>query len=238
MIAILLHSLISLFPLSHTSLRSPLLLRRGPTCGLSRKEVAAVVSRFPGILGISAERKIGPALEWIVAPIAEGGLGATPKQAAKMTLNSPQLYGLSLNETLKPRVEYLHSSVGIPWESMAGVLSKAPSLLTFPPRAIGKNLDYLQLELGMRPEIAARTVMRCPSILLASLPRKIRPIVAYLTDEVSCLPVPFPSCLWGLVESIRRCNFLLRGKGIRPSASLSCQIFVPLHFLQPPTHSA
>ena len=125
--------------------------------GLTKKQVAKVITTSPHILGCSIESNLKPKVRWL------GDFGLSSMQVANAIVTFPNILAYNVKTSLKPKVEWL-MELGLTQENVLKITSAFPSVLAL---SINKNFEpkRLLLQENLGAEGVAETVLKHPSVL-------------------------------------------------------------------------
>ena len=139
------------------------------------KEDIKLMLRKGRLRGMSIERKLEPALRWLL------DLGLTKSQVAKAVATCPQSLGLSIEQNLNPTMQWL-LDLGLTKSQVAKAVAKRAHFLGY---SIEQNLkptvQWLS-DLGLTKSQVAKAVATCPQILGYSVEQNLKPTVRWLLD--------------------------------------------------------
>ncbi|KAJ1474861.1 hypothetical protein T484DRAFT_1830687 [Baffinella frigidus] len=151
--------------------------------GMDSEQLGKVIAAFPQILGLSVPLKIRPLMTFEVtqARLATFDLttrgtnrylisdvGVPKDKLSRMFTAFPQLFGLSLDNNIRPHVEYLLNEVGIP----RGLLGK-----------VGISRDRLG-KVGIPRERLGKVLASFPHLVAYNLEDNLRPTVEYFSQHL------------------------------------------------------
>ncbi|CAE7547050.1 MTERF5, partial [Symbiodinium pilosum] len=136
---------------------------------------------------------------------------------SKVISRFPQVLGCSIEENLKPTVQWLRDS-GLKEAEVSKVISRLPQVLGY---SIEENLkptvQWLR-DLGLQEAELSKVISRLPQVLGCSIEENLKPTVQWLRDlglseaEVSTVISRFPAVLgYSIEENLCRKMSLLGG---------------------------
>jgi hypothetical protein len=147
------------------------------------------------------------------------------KDELPLLMNSkpfPNLRKKSLDEDVRPCIEFLLKEVGMPRRSLSKALITCPQLLGVGLPSLRAGLDFLS-ELGIPRARITRVVERFPHILKYSVEANLRPSADFLQRELGISQRDLalvverePACLQLNVERklVPNCSFLMQEAGL------------------------
>ena len=139
------------------------------------KEDINLMLRKGHLRGMSIERKLEPALRWLL------NLGLTKSQVAKAVATHPQILGYNIEQNLNPTVQWL-LDLGLTKSQVAKAVATRPQILGY---SIENNLRPTVrwlLDLGLTKSQVAKAVAASPQILGLSIDQNLKPTVQWLSD--------------------------------------------------------
>merc|ERR1719329_225205 len=104
-------------------------------------------------------------------------LGVDQQRVARIVTSSPQLLGLSLENNLRPKIQFLVEEVGISEQSLGQVIGSFPNILGYSvEQNMRPKLQYLADHILKVPMAKlGRPLEKCPQLLGYSLEKRIKP---------------------------------------------------------------
>ena len=143
--------------------------------GLSDREIAKAVSRYPHILGSSVENNLQPRVDLFL------DLGLTKSQIVKVVATQPQTLGYSLEKKFRPTVEWL-LDLGLTKSQVAKVLAISPQICALEIEKNLKSTVQWFLDVGLTRSKIAKLIAAHPSILGLSIEQNLKPTAQWLRD--------------------------------------------------------
>eukprot|EP00435_Cladocopium_sp_Y103_P050164 s434_g15.t1 len=158
--------------------------------GVSKGQLAKIVSSKPQILRLSIEQNLKPTAQWLL------DFGLTKSQVAKAVATHPGILGYSIEHNLKPTVHWLldlgltqnqvakavatHASIlgySIEQKLKPTAVATHPSILGYSVERNLKSTVQWLLDLGLTKSQVAKTIATHPSILGYSIEQNLKPTV-------------------------------------------------------------
>ena len=126
--------------------------------GLEGTSLVKIVSKDPQIL-LQRNRHSIPRCRYLTH------LGLDTQELASVLSKQPSILHLSVQNSLKPRVDYFRHKLGIASEDLAKVITRNPAVLTFSVEdQIAPRVEFLK-DLGISHENVAKLILRHPQTL-------------------------------------------------------------------------
>ena len=126
--------------------------------GLEGTSLVKIVSKDPQIL-LQRNRHSIPRCRYLTH------LGLDTQELASVLSKQPSILHLSVQNSLKPRVDYFRHELGIASEDLAKVITRNPAVLTFSVEdQIAPRVEFLK-DLGISHENVAKLILRHPQTL-------------------------------------------------------------------------
>ena len=126
--------------------------------GLEGTSLVKIVSKDPQIL-LQRNRHSIPRCRYLTH------LGLDTQALASVLSKQPSILHLSVQNSLKPRVDYFRHELGIASEDLAKVITRNPAVLTFSVEdQIAPRVEFLK-DLGISHENVAKLILRHPQTL-------------------------------------------------------------------------
>jgi len=126
--------------------------------GLEGTSLVRIVSKDPQIL-LQRNRHSIPRCRYLTH------LGLDTQELASVLSKQPSILHLSVQNSLKPRVDYFRHELGIASEDLAKVITRNPAVLTFSVEdQIAPRVEFLK-DLGISHENVAKLILRHPQTL-------------------------------------------------------------------------
>jgi len=143
--------------------------------GLEGTSLVKIVSKDPQIL-LQRNRHSIPRCRYLTH------LGLDSQALASVLSKQPSILHLSIQNSLKPRVDYLRHELGIASEDLAKVITRNPAVLTFSVEdQIAPRVEFLK-GLGISHDNVAKLILRHPQTLQYSF-EGIKEHVDFLSKE-------------------------------------------------------
>ncbi|KAK9800893.1 hypothetical protein WJX73_007389 [Symbiochloris irregularis] len=140
--------------------------------GFDLEQLRALMCRWPPCMSYAAKH-------WREHMAYFQSLGVTPAMMPQVIIKAPQLFaGLSLENTLRPRVQHLLDMTRLPESALPQVLLRGAAVLTVPEESMSERV-FLLLDAGFSEEDVAGIVQRHPMVLAYSQ-AKLEGILQYL----------------------------------------------------------
>ena len=172
------------------------------------ESVAVTLARSPSIFGMSIENLRKKYEFFRDGDSSDGfhsGLGLGKEAAQNMFQKNPQLFSISIENAVVPKLDFFSGYCGLGDEGSIELNKKSPSILSL---SLEKNIKptfaFLEKELSLGRVTAGKLIRSRPTVLAYSIDKRVRPTVAYLTHEF------FPSC--DAYQAVLLTTYSLRGR--------------------------
>ena len=112
----------------------------------------------------------------------------TDADVAKILAHTPKLKGYDVSSVVHPKVAFLRDELGAPADKLRAAIKREPRLLVVGLPSLVVTAEYFRDEIGVPKNKLGAMLCKQPSLAWASVPEKLRPVVAFLGDELGMSP--------------------------------------------------
>ena len=136
---------------------------------LDNTKLRKLIERAPIILALNFDNNIQPKMDWL-----QNTLDLTDTQLSKVILRAPTILYTSIRDTLDPNLQFLKERFSATDAELSGLVHRFPPILILNyPRNLEPTMEFCVECLGEQGAIEA--IKKYPSILSASLEKRLRP---------------------------------------------------------------
>ena len=149
------------------------------TVGLDKRGVAAVVAKNPEVLEADVKQELQPRFRSL-----RSETGVAVAKAAKLVQMHPESLGSDGLASLQPYTDFFREEVGMSRTGMGKIFGALPGLTCLSLKGQLRPTHAWLLSIGVPPARVERMLVAHPKTMGYSLEKKLKPIVAYLWDEI------------------------------------------------------
>lgn len=131
--------------------------------GLDNPDIVRLLTKFPRVLEYRTEKTITRHIDFFLR------MGVEASDIPKIVMRAPMTLGLSIPNTLQPRLEFLTDQAHVPITSLGKLVGRHPLVLTCTEDGMRERVDFLTNEVGMPLEDLGRVVLAHPQVCITDV---------------------------------------------------------------------
>jgi hypothetical protein len=106
------------------------------------------------------------------------------KELSKLVQSLPAVLGLSIEENLEPKLEYLQKRLLLDEKELSKLMQRLPSVFGSSTENLETKLEYLQKRLLLNEKELSKLVQRLPSVLSYNIESNLEPTIEFFEDLI------------------------------------------------------